>query len=106
MPFDYYKVIKELKSNPCKDCGQTFDPVCMDFDHRPDEVKLGQVSQFRHDEAAFYAEVAKCDLVCACCHRLRGKFRGFSERHRQNLRKPKRPGSGANISAGKLGKKL
>lgn len=105
MSFDYYKVIKELKSKPCTDCGKTFDPVCMDFDHRPGEVKVGQVSQFRHNEAAFYAEVAKCDLVCACCHRLRGKNRGFSEAHRQNLRKAKYAGFGAVLQKARKGVK-
>jgi hypothetical protein len=35
-----------LKSAPCMDCGGCFDPECMDFDHRPGEVKLGDVAMW------------------------------------------------------------
>jgi len=27
------------KTKPCMDCGGTFDPVCMDFDHREDQAE-------------------------------------------------------------------
>jgi hypothetical protein len=37
--------IRALKSRPCMDCGGTFDPVCMDFDHRPGETKIQAVSK-------------------------------------------------------------
>jgi hypothetical protein len=46
----------------------------MDFDHREGEVKVGNVA---HAVARGWslertkAEIAKCDLVCAVCHRLR-----------------------------------
>lgn len=103
MSFDYFTKLRELKSRPCMDCGQTFDPVCMDFDHRPDEVKLGSIVKFRYDEAGFLAEIAKCDLICACCHRLRTKNRGYSETGRIKLRKPKPPGFGDKISKLKRG---
>lgn len=64
----------DMKRGPCVDCGRTFDPVCMDFDHRPDSEKVANVCQMisaarSRDDIA--AEIAKCDLVCACCHRLR-----------------------------------
>ncbi len=68
--------IAELKANPCLDCGGTFPPECMDFDHRPGEVKLFGVS---HGKAYAWerveAEIAKCDLVCANCHRIRTRAR-------------------------------
>lgn len=64
-----------LKANrPCMDCGLIFHPVCMDFDHRPGETKKSGISQLtKHgrSNAVIMAEVAKCDLVCAVCHRLR-----------------------------------
>lgn len=65
--------ITALKSRPCADCGGTFDPVCMDFDHRPGETKVAAVSSMvsRFPLDAVLAEAAKCDLVCANCHRLR-----------------------------------
>jgi len=47
----------------------------MDFDHRPGEVKefnLAQVmSQSRISWSRLLAEIAKCDVVCANCHRIR-----------------------------------
>lgn len=63
------------KSGPCTDCGGTFPPVAMDFDHRPNEIKLKEVSKIS-TFAAVDAEIAKCDLVCANCHRVRTYQRG------------------------------
>lgn len=71
-------VIDAAKLKPCEDCGRTFDPICMDFDHRPGEVKLAAVAKMPTDFTIekIIAEIAKCDLVCACCHRLRTRRRG------------------------------
>lgn len=79
-------LINEWKSVPCADCKNSFDPVCMDFDHRPDEIKLGNISSFLYDEDGLRAEIAKCDVVCACCHRLRTKSRGQSEKTKEKIR--------------------
>lgn len=60
------------------DCGGVFDPVCMDFDHRPGEVKRSNVSTITYASSNIEAvmnEIAKCDLVCSNCHRLRTKRR-------------------------------
>jgi predicted Zn-ribbon and HTH transcriptional regulator len=62
--------IWKLKSDPCKDCGKTFHPFSMDFDHRDPTQKSRDISQInRMDE--IIEEVKKCDLVCANCHRIR-----------------------------------
>jgi hypothetical protein len=56
------------------DCSQAFHPFVMDFDHRPGVEKLFAVSAMLSrsiSEEAVLAEIAKCDLVCANCHRLR-----------------------------------
>lgn len=70
--------IDRIKSAPCMDCGNTFPPVCMDFDHRPGEVKIGGISKLAKKAtiATLLAEMAKCDLVCANCHRIRTHSRG------------------------------
>lgn len=68
-------LVDAAKSIPCAECGLTFDPICMDFDHRPGEVKVRNVSQMR-DIEQIKLEIAKCDVVCANCHRLRTKQRG------------------------------
>ena len=76
---DYYvgffktarEYIRSLKSKPCADCGGVFDPVCMDFDHVRG-VKVIQVSRLvgcRKEK--ILEEVAKCDIVCSNCHRVR-----------------------------------
>jgi hypothetical protein len=52
----------------------------MDFDHRPDERKIDNVADLIRRGVAvpkINAEIAKCDVVCACCHRLRTKARGY-----------------------------
>ena len=71
----FYLNLAELKSNPCRDCGGTFPPVAMDFDHvRGVKVTdLARMSQMSWD--LVLDEVAKCDLVCANCHRVRTQSR-------------------------------
>lgn len=66
-------MLHEFKARPCADCAGTFDPVCMDFDHRPGESKLFDISDNLGGRAiaATLAEIAKCDIVCANCHRIR-----------------------------------
>ena len=63
----------ELKSKPCMDCGNTFPSCVMDFDHRNPEDKKYNVSQMvcRYSWTKILEEIAKCDLVCANCHRIR-----------------------------------
>jgi hypothetical protein len=62
---------------PCCDCGQTFPQCCMDFDHRDPRTKLARVPALIANSgwARILAEVDKCDIVCANCHRLRTHVR-------------------------------
>lgn len=68
-----YAMVDEAKGVPCADCGQRWPPVAMDFDHvrgeKIDNVS-NMVSQLRPPEM-IKSEMAKCDVVCACCHRIR-----------------------------------
>lgn len=67
-----------LKSEPCMDCCGTFPPEAMDWDHRPGEDKFMDVGKLvggRYSFDIVMAEIAKCDLVCAVCHRIRSKAR-------------------------------
>lgn len=67
-------VIKQ--STPCKDCGRFFPAECMDFDHLPGREKIGAVGRMPGlSWAKIEREISKCDLVCACCHRIRTKAR-------------------------------
>jgi hypothetical protein len=64
-------IVVAAKSMPCADCGRTFPPIAMDFDHTGDD-KILDVSHMRnHNLDKLRAEIAKCEVVCACCHRIR-----------------------------------
>jgi hypothetical protein len=70
----------ELKANkPCADCGGTFHPQAMVWDHLPGAEKRGDVSHLarRIGKERILAEIAKCELVCANCHAVRT----FDRRH-------------------------
>lgn len=75
---DRTRMIDNLKSVPCADCGNQYDPVAMDFDHLGKCPKLDNVTDLAHGLASMdrlLAEIAKCEVVCAVCHRLRTKKR-------------------------------
>jgi hypothetical protein len=66
-------LLNELRCVPCMDCGEQFDACAMDFDHRDPASKRFTVSRMvgRQSTTAIMDEVAKCDIVCGNCHRLR-----------------------------------
>jgi hypothetical protein len=75
------EIVTELKRVPCAQCGGTFDPICMDFDHREGETKIADISAMMHAPLErLFAEIAKCDVVCANCHRLRTAARGIGRK--------------------------
>jgi len=56
----------------CVDCGYNENPVALDFDHLPGSVKVAQVSHMEgYKKEKIEAEIAKCEVVCANCHRIR-----------------------------------
>ncbi len=61
------------KSKPCMDCNVQYSPWVMQFDHRPDEVKVADISKIinRGSWTKLKEEIAKCDVVCANCHVIR-----------------------------------
>ena len=67
------RLLDDLRDVPCADCGGSFPPCAMDFDHRLSEVKESGVTRMigRAGTQRILAEVAKCDIVCANCHRAR-----------------------------------
>jgi hypothetical protein len=67
------QMLDGLKDVPCVDCGGRFAPCVMDFDHRDARTKAYTVSRMigRAGTAKILAEIAKCDIVCANCHRDR-----------------------------------
>ena len=74
---DRIATINSLKDVPCKDCGGRFPSECMDFDHvrGPKLFNVGTCSRNGVSETRLDAEIAKCEIVCANCHRIRTKKR-------------------------------
>lgn len=64
-----YKLVVELKSNPCTDCGVSYPHYVMQWDHiGTDKIaNVGKLARSASKERVL-AEIAKCELVCANCH--------------------------------------
>lgn len=66
-------VLNEIKDQPCADCGFRYPYPVMEFDHVRGE-KVDNVSAMVSRGVGLkkiLAEVEKCDIVCANCHRIR-----------------------------------
>jgi CRISPR/Cas system-associated protein Cas10 (large subunit of type III CRISPR-Cas system) len=66
------KIFDYLKEHPCVDCGET-NPIVLEFDHRELEEKEYTISQIidKRGWNIVLNEIAKCDVRCANCHRMR-----------------------------------
>lgn len=65
-------VLAHLLANPCVDCGES-DPTVLEFDHVRGQ-KEGDVARLAAYPVALerlVAEIAKCEIRCANCHRRR-----------------------------------
>lgn len=65
------KNIEKLKSRPCADCGKRYPPYVMDLDHVRGEKRFALANGHRKADERFHAEIDKCEVVCANCHRER-----------------------------------
>ena len=71
---DGRKLLEQLKSKPCCDCGKNYPPFCMDFDHLERETKVAAIPVMISGNASskrVLAEIEKTEVVCANCHRER-----------------------------------
>lgn len=63
-------LLEYFQTHPCVDCGET-DPLVLEFDHLRDksfEIAAGIID---HSWGRILAGIAKCEVVCANCHRRR-----------------------------------
>jgi hypothetical protein len=68
-------LIEFFRSRPCADCGET-DPLVLEFDHLGDKAfNIAKGLRDRNWQTVI-DEIAKCDVVCANCHRRRTSRRG------------------------------
>lgn len=74
--------VDRIKSVPCADCNKTFPPYVMDFDHREPEQKIEGISKITRSGSSkkkILLEIAKCDVVCSNCHRIRTHNRRIAQ---------------------------
>jgi hypothetical protein len=67
------RLMAYLNEHPCVDCGET-DLRVLEFDHRDSSQKLeavGRLIALRASWKRIQAEIEKCDVRCANCHRRR-----------------------------------
>lgn len=67
------QIIEAIKlERGCIDCGYRGHPSALDFDHRPGTEKLfGIADRSSYSIESLMAEIAKCDVRCANCHRIK-----------------------------------
>jgi hypothetical protein len=73
---DFLHKYKEFHG--CCDCGNKFPYYVLDFDHRDPNEKSYQPAKLSETGSweKMLAEIAKCDVVCANCHRERTHQKG------------------------------
>jgi len=64
--------LRKIKDVPCKDCGKRYHCCIMEFDHvRGKKLFTIGPGIVGRSTKRLIAEMAKCDIVCANCHRWR-----------------------------------
>jgi hypothetical protein len=61
-----------LELHPCIDCGEA-DPCCLDFDHvrGKKHMPISRMINLGYSWGKMEAEINKCEIRCANCHRKR-----------------------------------
>ena len=76
------RIVEYLRAHPCVDCGES-NPLVLEFDHLRDKIdNVSSLVRRLSNWAAIEAEIEKCEVVCANCHRIRTAKRGGSYRWR------------------------
>ncbi len=72
-------LLEYFARHPCADCGES-DPLVLEFDHLTDKsFNIGAGLRYRNWQSILN-EIAKCDVVCANCHRRRTAIRAGTAR--------------------------
>ncbi len=74
------QIIERAKARPCADCNTQFPSCAMDFDHGDNEKSFAIAKKYHCvSKQKLLNEIAKCDVVCANCHRIRTFNRWVSQ---------------------------
>ena len=65
----YIGVLKQYIG--CQDCGYNDKPEALDFDHKPGTKSFNIGANEGRSWVNLLTEMAKCEVVCANCHRIR-----------------------------------
>lgn len=89
-------LLDHLGAHPCADCAE---PVVLEFDHVGEKVGEVSVLLERASLQAFRAEMERCEVVCANCHRQRTAARAGWRRLMGDaaLNEPLRPRRARNV---------
>ncbi len=68
-------LVEFFRKRPCVDCGES-DPLVLEFDHLGEKSFNIAKGLRSHSWQAVLDEIAKCEVVCANCHRRRTAHRG------------------------------
>ena len=68
-------VIQQIKARPCQDCNIQYPYWIMDFDHVRGDKLFNLGVGANKSMTKLLAEIEKCDVVCANCHRNRSYAR-------------------------------
>ena len=61
----------------CVDCGYNKNPYALEFDHIPGVKKVFNIGEKigAYSKEKIWAEISKCEVVCANCHAIRTENR-------------------------------
>lgn len=78
-------MIEYLSNHPCLDCGEQ-DIIVLEFDHLRDKIAdVSVLARGGYSLEKLKQEVAKCEVVCANCHRRRTAKRAGTYRYRLGI---------------------
>ena len=75
---NYVNSLKE--NNPCLDCGYFYRYFQMDFDHLEDKNFGIAKGVYKKSLKTLKLEIAKCELVCGNCHKIRTYVRDLIDK--------------------------
>lgn len=67
----------KVQHSVCADCKVSYPPYVLDFDHLGDKREtIANLVRAAASIETLLSEIAKCELVCSNCHRIRTWTRG------------------------------